>query len=106
MRILLHGALSSADETQLEGVLELGFTLAGELSDERDLVGDLTTGIELAGALPISFSLSGLLMHMPSGVLGTVARPGEQYATAADDTANRTGLTVSRNSTEPRMVEA
>jgi hypothetical protein len=145
VRLILSGALSSNDLTELEGVLELGVSLSGVLEDERDLVGDLTTaiemagslpvslslageftsadpagvlamsislagalttGIELAGALQISFSLGGLLKHTPSGILETVARPGEQYATAADETANRTGLTASRNSTEPRMVEA
>lgn len=69
-RIHLSGSLSSNDQTQVEGVLELGMSLSGVLSDGLDLVGDLTTAIEMAGALPVPVTLSGNLNSSdPAGAL-------------------------------------
>lgn len=60
-RLQLHGVLSSSDDTQLEGVAEMGLSLAGEVQDQADLIGSLTTSITMAGGLALSLTLLGAM---------------------------------------------
>jgi hypothetical protein len=57
MSATLRGALNSADETQLEAMLEGGGSLSGDLTDQQGLTGDLTTAITMAAVLAASGSL-------------------------------------------------
>jgi hypothetical protein len=74
MRSQLRGALSSADQTQLNAILQSFGSLSGVLSDERDFVGTLTSEIQMASALQVTASLvAGFSSSDPAASLSVVA---------------------------------